>query len=135
LRIGEAVKAEIDTRHNLIIVTNEDTATKKHKREIPYLPELLPDGGAFLRNITAAGAQTYFKRLYKKLGICAVVHSFRVTFISICAHLNYPIKWIQEMAGHTQAKTTMDVYAKLLKNDGTSPVFEYLKQLKGYLGF
>lgn len=121
----------IDFNLGYITVQGEDTQTKRHYGEIPFLPELISERDIqLIKTITLSGVQSYFKMLFRKLGIKAVVHSFRVTFISVCNFLNYNPKQIQALARHASVSMTMDTYAKLLKTDGTSPILEYLKKLK-----
>lgn len=132
-RISEMIHAlpHIDFENHLINIVDEDTATKKHKRQIPFLDGLIsPNDRDELLNLTVHGAQTYFKRLYEKLEIKAVVHSFRVTFISCCNYVGINAKQIQTWCGHQNIKTTMDTYAKLLTKDGTSEIIDYLQRLK-----
>lgn len=135
MRIGEAltinIKNDIDIINNKITVNLEDTSTKKHKKTIPYLPELLGElperEMLFTKSINAA--QIYFTKLFKKLNIDAVVHSFRHTFVSCCYHVGFKDKQIQIWAGHSTIKTTMDTYTHIIENEG-SPIIAYLEKLK-----
>ena len=132
-RLNEFFSAlpHIDFENNIFYFVGDDTKTKKHKGDIPFLPELLtPDDRNKLMEITPRMIQKNFVRLFDKLNIKAVVHSFRVTFISCCFHLKFNMKQIQEWARHEDWDMTINTYAKLLKVDGTSPILEYLKRLK-----
>jgi integrase len=137
MRLGEAFSitaADIDYRRNVLSIPLPDTSKKKHRREIPFLPELLPPAlSGKLFRISQPAAQTYFKRLFKTLGVNAVPHSFRHTFISVCNSVGVPIKQIQFWAGHRSITTTMNVYAHILDHKET-PISDYLKRLKNTLG-
>ena len=136
LRISEAlsVKVEhIDKKYNLIKVVKKQTKTKGGKREVPYLDKLIKDipqnKEYYFYDITYGGARQYFYKLYKKLEIEATLHSMRHTFISCCYHIGIKAKQIQIWAGHTDIKMTLNTYTHLL-GKGTSPVLDYLKELK-----
>ena len=104
LRLAELFNAlpHIDFINNIIYVEEADTDTKKHRREIPFLPELLNEAERdALLKLTPNAVQCHFKRLFKTLNINAVVHSFRVTFISCCNYLDINPKQIQAWAGHS----------------------------------
>jgi integrase len=136
LRISEAVKSipYIDFDKNVVNVVNEDTATKKHKRQVPFLPELItPERYKLLKTVTVKGASEFFKKLYKKLGYDFVPHSCRHTFISCCYHVGFRDKWIQVCAGHSSIKMTMDTYTHILSNTN-SLIIEYFRALKSHLG-
>ena len=134
LRISEAIHTipHLDFDNHTINITDKDTATKKHKRQIPFLPELIDeDKQNLLSGVTSRYVVgKYFEKLFKQLDINATLHSFRVTFISCCNHVGINPKQIQEWAGHSSIQMTMDTYAKLLKRDGTSPILDYLRHLK-----
>ena len=139
MRISEALNAlpHIDFESNMIKVVDEDTKTKKHKRHIPFLPDLInKDKQKLLLSITSRhSASHYFRDFFKELGIEATLHSFRVTFISCCNHLNINPKQIQAWAGHSSITMTYNTYVRLLdKKDGTSPILEYLRRLKEEFG-
>lgn len=134
LRISEAVTSVpyIDYEKCIINVVNADTSTKKHKRQIPFLPELISlEQRKLLNKVTINGAQRYFWKLFKELDLDFVIHSFRHTFISCCNHVGFRDKQIQEWAGHSSIVMTMDTYTHLLTNE-TSPIIEYFRKLKKY---
>ncbi|MCL2798425.1 MAG: tyrosine-type recombinase/integrase [Firmicutes bacterium] len=120
----------IDFQNHIFEVVDEDTSTKKHRRQIPFLSELMneADRDEFLK-LTSHGVQQHFSKLFKRIRIKASFHSFRVTFISCCNHIGMNPKQIQRLAGHSSVLMTMDTYAKLLRHDRTSPILEYLKRL------
>lgn len=136
LRISEAIASipHIDFENNIIKVQGEDTATKKHRRQIPFLPGLIDnEQKQLLLTVTANGAKIYFNKLFKKLNLDFVIHSFRHTFISCCYHVGFKDKQIQEWAGHSSIKMTMDTYTHILTNEN-SPILDYLRRLKDKLG-
>jgi integrase len=139
MRLTEAFNAipNIDYDRGIINVVDKDTDKKKHRRQIPFLPELLGEKERImLGELNKTATQGYFKGLFKRLdmrgGYC--VHSFRHTFASCCYHIGIKDKQIQSWLGHTQFATTMNVYTSLLHNDGSSPILDYLSKLKMYLG-
>lgn len=135
LRLGEAfsidIGRDIDFRKKIITVSLEDTSKKKHKRSIPFLPEIIPAGktSGKLFDMSQVAVQSYFKRLFKKLNIKAVPHSFRHTFISCCNYVGFREKQIQVWAGHSSITMTMDRYTHILERRET-PIIDYLKRLK-----
>jgi integrase len=137
-RISEALSLcaeDFDAKNGVIYLKTPDTKTKKHKRKVPYLPELidLPAKGRIFACIKQTTFRTYFSDLFGKLGIKAVPHSFRHTFASNCYHAGIKDKQIQEWLGHSTIAMTLDVYTTLL-GGGTSPLLEYIKRLKNHLG-
>lgn len=136
VRVCEALSIkvkDIDKKNTLIKIKMCDSKTKKHKRSIPYLPELfenMPLKGEFLFNdITDEGSKQYFYKLYKKLGLELTRHSTRHTFVSICSHIGINPACIQQWAGHTDLKMTTNTYTHALQK-GTSPILMYLRKLK-----
>jgi integrase len=135
MRLTEAFNAipHIDYARCLINVVDKDTDKKKHRRQIPFLPELIGEKErALLGKLNKTATQGYFKVLFNRLGMHGgyCVHSFRHTFASCCYHIGIKDKQIQAWLGHTQFSTTMNIYTSLLDNDGTSPILEYLIKLK-----
>ncbi len=126
----------IDSKNRLIHIRMPDTKTKKHRRSVPFLPCLLegltPKGGLLFPDISEDGSRSYFCRLFTKLGLDLSRHSCRHTFVSVCNHINIAQSAVQEWAGHTDIKMTADTYTHTLA-PGTSPVLDYLKDLKRYL--
>jgi integrase len=126
-------RKDIDRKRHIITLTMTDKSTKKHKREVPYLPELLKGfdltKSTLFPDITQNGARQYFSKLFRKYNIDAVFHSFRHTFISCCNHIGIPPKHIQSWAGHSSIIMTMDTYTHILEDKNT-PIFDYLKALK-----
>lgn len=124
---------DIDKKRKVIILRMSDQKTKKHCREVPFIPELFENfdltQSSLFPDITRNGAKLYFSKLFKKHNINAVFHSFRHTFISCCYHIDIPEKYIQSWVGHSSIVTTMDTYTHILDYADT-PIFEYLKKLK-----
>lgn len=135
IRIDRALSltaGDFDKRRNIINVFNKQRRGQKSYYQVSYLPNLIdiPERGAIFPEITYTSARLYFERLFIKLEINGVsLHSFRHTFISNCYHAKIDLKQIQEWAGHATFEMTADTYTHLLKN-GTSPLLEYIKQLK-----
>ncbi len=136
VRVCEALSiktSDIDKKNKVIKIKMLDSKTKKHKRSIPYLPELFEKmdlSGKYLFNdITDDGSKQYFYKLYKELNLDLTRHSTRHTFVSICQHIGIDSEQIQQWAGHTDLKMTTDTYTHTLTK-GTSPILIYLRKLK-----
>lgn len=123
----------IDKKNGVIRILLPDTKTKKHRRAVPFLPELLdsltPSGGFLFPDVTDDGSRQYFCKLFKELEMDLSRHSCRHTFISVCSHIKIAENIIQQWAGHTDLKMTTDTYTHSLSG-GTSPILAYLKKLK-----
>lgn len=135
VRVCEALSIkvkDIDKKNKVIKITLQDSKTKKHKRQVPFLPELLDGynlkGKLLFEDITDDGSKQFFYKLYKELGFDLSRHSTRHTFVSICQHLKVNPEKIQNWVGHTDLKMTNNTYTHKL-NKGTSPILEYLKKL------
>jgi integrase len=134
-RITEGVNAipHIDYENCIFEIVDEDTRTKKHKRKIPFLPRLISEEQKeLLETITVNGAQSYFKKLFKKLDLKIVIHSFRHTFASCAKHVGFTDKQIQIWLGHSTQETTTNIYIDLLENE-KSLIIDYFRELKAYL--
>ncbi|GHU98541.1 site-specific integrase [Clostridia bacterium] len=138
MRLGEAfsivIDRDIDFRQKVISIPLDDTSKKKHKRNIPFLPDIIPVGrlSGKLFEFSQSAAQSYFKRLFKKMNIPAVPHSFRHTFISCCHYIGISPKQVQVWAGHSTISMTMDRYTHIIEGRET-PIIDYLKRLKKFL--
>lgn len=143
MRVGEFLaldfKKDID-RRKLTIRINKSmdketgkittTKTEMSTRTIVFLPSLLPYIKTLGANeYTYYGISEHFRKLYKRLGIVgANVHSFRHTFTSMCYRAGIRDKYIQLYVGHSDIKTTMNVYTHKLFH-GTSVLYEYIQDL------
>ncbi len=136
VRVCEALNikvADINKRRKIIKITLCDSKTKKHQRNIPYLPELFEKMDLkreyLFEDITDEGSKKYFYNLYKKLELDLSRHSTRHTFVSVCSHIGIAAATIQGWVGHTDLKMTINTYTHKLER-GTSPVLAYLRKLK-----
>lgn len=146
LRIGEFLAldfaADVDYTERFISVTKgldihtgkliPSPKTKKGKRKVPFLPELVPhlqylrDCG---RKLTYNTVRCYFWRIYRQCGFKSLnLHSLRHTFISLAYYAGIKDKYIQVIVGHSKIDTTLDIYTHLLK-PGSSPILDYIRQL------
>jgi|GEM_PF-1024321 len=135
LRLDAAVKSidGIDLKHSVVNVLKKSSSTKKNALQIPLLPNFFNEQKlALLKTVTVASADNYFKKLFNKIGIKAVIHSCRKTFASCCYAVGFKDKQIQKWLAHTTIAMTMDTYVDIL--DGQSPIINYLKALKIHLG-
>ena len=136
LRISEAIDSakHTDFENGIINVKMKDTSTKKHVRQIPFLPELFTvEQRAYIRNMTRDIARNYLYALFETLKIDVVIHSTRHTFASCCYHVGFKDKQIQKWMGHSSLKMTTDTYVDLLEGDD-SPIIDYFRRLKERLG-
>lgn len=149
MRVGEFLAldftADISTTTNEICIgkslnvcTGEITTPKTANgvRRIPYTPRLithikrLQAYQASGKTFNYAMLRSYFCRLFKRCNIPnANLYSFRHTFISLCHLAEIPAKYVQYWAGHSDINLTLNTYTHILRK-GTSPFFEYIKNLK-----
>ncbi len=66
--------------------------------------------------LTAKRLETCLQKWYKWSGCKSTPHQYRHGFITVCFEAGIEPKIIQEMAGHAQLSTTMDVYTHLRRN-------------------
>ncbi len=135
-RVCEAIEIkikDINKRSKTIKITMPDSKTKKHKRKVPFLPELLKNfdmNGTYLfEDLTEDGSKQYFYNLYKKLNLNLSRHSTRHTFVSLCILAKVPPETVQEWVGHTNIKMTTETYTHKLRA-GSSIIYDYIKKLK-----
>lgn len=143
MRISELIGLkvnDIDFKNNIITVkqqldrnnrVKEKLKTDAAYRRIDFLPELF-DGidlsNAYLfQGISYVAVRSYFRRLFEKLELKFVLHSFRHTFISNCYYVGIRDKQIQQWAGHSKIEVTLNTYTHILK--GKSPFIDYVKRL------
>lgn len=136
VRVCEALTiktCDIDKKRRVIKIKMCDSKTKKHRREIPFLPELFKDFDLSKKylfdDITYEGSKQYFYKLYQKLNLDLTRHSTRHTFVSICSYVGFEPETIQQLAGHTDLKMTTETYTHAL-DGGSSPILKYIKKLK-----
>lgn len=139
VRICEALNIkhkDINLDKSVINITLKDSKTKKHKRQVPILPELF-DGIKLYKtskkllfdSITDEASSKYFSRLYTSLNMDLCRHSTRHTFVSIATIVGIEPNIIKEWVGHTDVNITTQTYTHALSK-GTSPIFTYIKKLK-----
>lgn len=124
------VKQQLDRNNN----PKEKLKTDASYRYIDFLPELF-DGvdlsKDYLFELSYTAVRSYFRRLFDKLKLEFVLHSFRHTFISNCYFVGIRDKQIQLWAGHSKVEVTLNTYTHILK--GFSPFIEYVKKLSSTL--
>ena len=142
LRKGELIGLkwkDIDFENNLIYVERstyfkgnqtieKSTKTEAGERIIPLIKPLkeellkLPDRkrNHYVCTNSAKTLNSYhYEKLMKeykeKTGMSCTLHQLRHSFTSICVEAGLPPKTIQEILGHAQISTTMDIYADFRK--------------------
>lgn len=120
------VRQQLDRNNN----PKEKLKTDASYRYIDFLPELF-DGvdlsKEYLFDLSYTAVRSFFRRLFEKLELKFVLHSFRHTFISNCYFAGIRDKQIQLWAGHSKVEVTLNTYTHILK--GKSPFIEYVKRL------
>ncbi len=90
------------------------------------LSEWLQDYDAYIR-VKAGSLQVYTNRLSQRLGIPFSVHSFRHTYITNLVNSGFPAEVVKEFAGHSNVKTTIDIYYRFSQERARSLVENFLK--------
>ena len=138
VRVCEALlikQKDIDHNKHHIKIKITEPQTKKHKREIPFIPELFDNftltkpNNYLFEDITEDGSKQFFYNLYKDLNYDLCRHSTRHTFVSICMFVGVDPQIIQNWVAHTNLKMTTDTYTHSLRK-GTSPILTYIRKLK-----
>lgn len=123
----------ITVRGGIDIHTGEYQSSPKTgngRRVIRFLPTLVPHLKCCeTENLNYNMLRLHFSRFFKKYGLddCSL-YTFRHTFVSLCAYVGIPPKYIQKLAGHASIVTTFDIYADPLEK-GTSPILGYFEEL------
>ncbi len=86
----------------------------------------LQDYDAFM-SVKAGSLQVYTNRLSQRLGIPFSVHSFRHTYITNLVNSGFPAEVVKEFAGHSNVKTTIDIYYRFSQERARSMVEHFLK--------
>ncbi len=142
LRKGELIGLkwkDVDFENNLINVERstyfkgnqtieKSTKTEAGERVIPLLKplkdELLklpgrkPNHYVCTNSAKTLNSYHYEKQMNEfkeKTGMSCTLHQLRHSFTSICVEAGLPPKTVQEILGHAQISTTMDVYADFRK--------------------
>lgn len=61
-------------------------------------------------SVNPGSLQVFTNRLSKKLGLGFSIHSFRHTYITNLINMGFPAEVVKELAGHSNIKTTIDIY-------------------------
>jgi integrase len=122
------VKQQLDRENN----PKEKLKTESSYRQIDFLPELFEgidlSGEYVFQGMSYTATRSYFRRLFEKLKLEFVLHSFRHTFISNCYYVGIRDKQIQLWAGHSKVEITINTYTHIIKGD--SPFIDYVRKLK-----
>ncbi len=90
------------------------------------LDKWLEDYDAYIR-VKAGSLQVYTNRLSQRLGIPFSVHSFRHTYITNLVNSGFPAEVVKEFAGHSNVKTTIDIYYRFSQERARSLVESFLR--------
>ncbi len=77
--------------------------------------------------VKAGSLQVYTNRLSQRLGIPFSVHSFRHTYITNLVNSGFPAEVVKEFAGHSNVKTTIDIYYRFSQERARSMVENFLR--------
>lgn len=61
-------------------------------------------------SVNPGSLQVFTNRLSRRLGLGFSVHSFRHTYITNLINMGFPAEVVKELAGHSNIRTTIDVY-------------------------
>ncbi|MEJ5339720.1 MAG: tyrosine-type recombinase/integrase [Aquificaceae bacterium] len=86
----------------------------------------LQDYDAFIM-VKAGSLQVYTNRLSQRLGIPFSVHSFRHTYITNLVNSGFPAEVVKEFAGHSNVKTTIDIYYRFSQERARIMVENFLR--------
>lgn len=86
----------------------------------------LEDYDSFM-TVKAGSLQVYTNRLSQRLGIPFSVHSFRHTYITNLVNSGFPAEVVKEFAGHSNIKTTIDIYYRFSQERARSMVENFLR--------
>ncbi len=76
--------------------------------------------------VNPGSLQVFTNRLSKKLGIPFSIHSFRHTYITNLVNSGFPAEVVKEFAGHSNVKTTIDIYYRFSQERAQRLVQELL---------
>ncbi|MCS6875877.1 MAG: tyrosine-type recombinase/integrase [Aquificaceae bacterium] len=77
--------------------------------------------------VKTGSLQVFTNRLSQKIGIPFSVHSFRHTYITNLVNAGFPAEVVKEFAGHSNVKTTIDIYYRFSSERAKSLVYEFLR--------
>ena len=99
---------------------------REETREITKKLDLwLEDYEESLR-VKPGSLQVFTHRLSKRLGIDFSIHSFRHTYITNLVNSGFPAEVVKEFAGHSNVKTTIDIYYRFSQERAQKLVQELL---------
>ncbi len=78
-------------------------------------------------SVNRGSLQVFTNRLSHKLRIPFSIHSFRHTYITNLVNNNFPAEVVKEFAGHSNVKTTIDIYYKFSQNRAYELVEKFLR--------
>lgn len=94
----------------LLLPLKEVLLKKRSVNENDYI--VSPDGKSL---ITKKQFTTLYGRYQKEIGITCTAHQLRHSFATIAFECGVPVKSVQEILGHSQISTTMDLYTDFRK--------------------
>ncbi|MCS7308197.1 MAG: site-specific integrase [Aquificaceae bacterium] len=74
-----------------------------------YLQQWLQDYDKNIR-VKTGSLQVFTNRLSQKLGVPFSIHSFRHTYVTNLVNAGFPAEVVKEFVGHSNVKTTIDIY-------------------------
>lgn len=77
--------------------------------------------------IKRGSLQVFTNRLSHRLGIPFSLHSFRHTYITNLVNSGFPAEVVKEFAGHSNIRTTIDIYYKFSQERARQLVENFLK--------
>lgn len=77
--------------------------------------------------VNTGSLQVFTYRLSQRLGISFSIHSFRHTYITNLVNAGFPAEIVKEFAGHSNVKTTIDIYYRFSYERAKTLVKSFLK--------
>lgn len=77
--------------------------------------------------VKTGSLQVFTNRLSQRLGIPFSVHSFRHTYITNLVNAGFPAEVVKEFAGHSNVKTTIDIYYRFSQDRAKNMVKSFLR--------
>ncbi|MCY0866492.1 MAG: tyrosine-type recombinase/integrase [Aquificaceae bacterium] len=101
--------------------------TKEESLEISQKLDLwLEDYEKYIK-VNTGSLQVFTNRLSQRLGIPFSVHSFRHTYITNLVNAGFPAEVVKEFAGHSNVKTTIDIYYRFSQDRAKNLVKSFLR--------
>ncbi|MFN3598240.1 MAG: tyrosine-type recombinase/integrase [Aquificaceae bacterium] len=100
--------------------------TKEETLEINKKFDLWLENFEDYMKVNRGSLQVFTNRLSHRLGISFSIHSFRHTYITNLVNAGFPAEVVKEFAGHSNVKTTIDIYYRFSQDRARSLIKNFL---------